>query len=159
MGRINAKDIGDKVSKYLGLIPFSKSKVLYGLDKNYNAILENDILYIFEAEKSTILMHEYGIDFSVALGGKEIHERQKQLIKSMCISCCVLCLDEGLTEEEIKEEAKKIKILNPFFKNKVGYIFDDDNTYLKKDNKKSPIDGGLKIFFKLLDEKVRWLDE
>ena len=159
MGRINEKNIGDKVSKYLGLIPFSKSKVLYGLDKNYNTILENDILYIFEAEKSTILMHEYGMDFSVALGGKEIHKRQKQLIKSMCISRCVLCLDEGLTEEEIKEEAKKIKILNPFFKNKVGYIFDDDNTYLKKDSKKSPIDDGLKIFFKLLDEKVRWLDE
>ena len=159
VGRINKKEVDSKTSKYISPISFSKSKNLYGLNKNYQNIQNSGILYIFEAEKSTMLMHEYGMDMSVSLGGKEIHPRQKEIIKSLYLDNCVLCLDESVTEEEIIEECKKIQILNPFFRNKIGYIYDRDNKYMKKGSKCSPIDLGIDIFLKLLEECLVWINE
>ena len=157
VGRINKKEIDNKINKYIAPIPFSKSKNLYGLNNNYKNIQNSGTLYIFEAEKSTMLMHEYGMDISVSLGGKEIHPRQKELIKSLYLDSCILCLDEGVTEEEIIAECKKIQILNPFFKNKIGYIYDKDNKYMKEGSKCSPIDLGLEVFLKLLKEYLIWI--
>ena len=138
---------------------YDRGKVLYGLNFNKRAIKAAKRAIIFEAEKSTMLMHEYGMDMSVSLGGKEIHPRQKEIIKSLYLDNCVLCLDESVTEEEIIEECKKIQILNPFFRNKIGYIYDRDNKYMKKGSKCSPIDLGIDIFLKLLEECLVWINE
>lgn len=157
VGRLLGYKEDSKMSKYLSVIPFRKSKNLFGLNNNYKSILNSDICYVFEAEKSTMQLDSYGIDLGVSLGGKVISHQQSKLIKSMHTNC-VLCLDEGVTEEEIVEECNKLKMNNPFIKTKVGYIYDRDNKYLKKGSKQSPTDLGYDVFLKLVSECLYWVN-
>lgn len=156
IGRLNRQEVGEKECKYLSLIPMNKSKMLFGLYQNYKNILDNNVCYIFEAEKSTMQMSEFQLNFSTSLGCKVISNRQKLLLKSLCVDY-VLAFDEGVSEEEILVEANKLKIKNPFFENKVGYIFDKNNKYLPKGCKKSPSDFGMDIFLKILNECLVWI--
>ena len=93
MGRLNKKELTDKDTKYLPIIPFNKSKVLYGLDVNYSNILDNGTIIIVESEKSVLRGYELGYRNIVALGGNNISERQAALIKSLCVNV-VISLDE-----------------------------------------------------------------
>lgn len=122
MGRLNKKELTDKDTKYLPIIPFNKSKVLYGLDVNYSNILDNGTIIIVESEKSVLRGYELGYRNIVALGGNNISERQAALIKSLCVNV-VISLDEGIELTHSIEQAKKCKIINPFFSNEV-YILD-----------------------------------
>lgn len=158
VGRLLDYKEDSKMSKYLSLIPFRKSKNLFGLTNNYKSILASDMMYIFEAEKSTMQLDSYGLDLGVSLGGKVISNQQAKLIKSMHTNC-ILCLDEGVTKEEIIEECNKLKMNNPFIKTKVGYIYDKDNKYLKKGSKQSPTDLGYDIFLKLVSECLYWVND
>lgn len=125
MGRLNKKELTDKDTKYLPIIPFNKSKVLYGLDVNYSNILDNGTIIIVESEKSVLRGYELGYRNIVALGGNNISERQAALIKSLCVNV-VISLDEGIELTHSIEQAKKCKIENPFFSNEV-YIMEVDD--------------------------------
>ena len=122
MGRLNQKEIGDKQNKYLPIIPFRKSKALYGLNINYKNILNKNCIVIVESEKSVMKAHQYGIDNVVALGGNEIHSIPKKLIKSLHCDV-IIALDEGLELKHSIEQAKKVQINNPFFTNNT-YVLD-----------------------------------
>lgn len=122
MGRLNQKEIGDKQNKYLPIIPFRKSKALYGLNINYKNILNKNCIVIVESEKSVMKAHQYGIDNVVALGGNKIHSIPKKLIKSLHCDV-IIALDEGLELKHSIEQAKKVQINNPFFTNNT-YVLD-----------------------------------
>ena len=122
MSRLNKLDILDKEMKYYPIIAFSKSKVLYGLDKNYKEILNKNIIIIVESEKSVMKAYEFGYKNVVALGGNNISERHSKLIKSMYCNV-IISFDEGLELSHCIEQASKCKIKNPFFTNEV-YVMD-----------------------------------
>lgn len=145
MGRLNKKELTDKDTKYLPIIPFNKSKVLYGLDVNYSNILDNGTIIIVESEKSVLRGYELGYRNIVALGGNNISERQAALIKSLCVNV-VISLDEGIELTHSIEQAKKCKIKNPFFSNEV-YVMEVDDLPKKHsifDMNKEVIDNYLK---------------
>lgn len=145
MGRLNKKELTDKDTKYLPIIPFNKSKVLYGLDVNYSSILDNGTMIIVESEKSVLRGYELGYRNIVALGGNNISERQAALIKSLCVNV-VISLDEGIELTHSIEQAKKCKIENPFFSNEV-YVMEVDDLPKKHsifDMNKEVIDNYLK---------------
>ena len=145
MGRLNKKELTDKDTKYLPIIPFNKSKVLYGLDVNYSNILDNGTIIIVESEKSVLRGYELGYRNIVALGGNNISERQAALIKSLCVNV-VISLDEGIELTHSIEQAKKCKIENPFFSNEV-YVMEVDDLPKKHsvfDTNKEVIDNYLK---------------
>lgn len=145
IGRLNKKELTDKDTKYLPIIPFNKSKVLYGLDVNYSSILDNGTIIIVESEKSVLRGYELGYRNIVALGGNNISERQAALIKSLCVNV-VISLDEGIELTHSIEQAKKCKIENPFFSNEV-YVMEVDDLPKKHsifDMNKEVIDNYLK---------------
>lgn len=116
MGRKNKKKLDPRDTKYLPIIPFSKSKVLYGFYENYNNILNNGTVIVCESEKSVMLGREYGYNNVIALGGNNLSDRQAKLIKSTCCNV-IIALDEGIGLAHSVELAEKCKINNPFFSN------------------------------------------
>ena len=152
VGRLNVdKDKIGRRSKYLSLISFVKSKCVFGFDINYKTILENGIAFVFEAEKSCMQLDSMGKELGLGIGSSTISEGQAQLIKSLYVDY-VLCFDSDHTLDECITEAKKLKIKNPFFENKVYVLYDKDHEYMKPEDKVSPTDLGEEIFNELLEK-------
>ncbi|MBM7836480.1 hypothetical protein [Clostridium sardiniense] len=156
-GRWNGYDYEDYgVPKYFPIIEFEKSKVLFGYSQNYEHLLNNHI-WLFESQKSVMRMDSLGIYNCLALGGRFISPIQLRYIQSLNPKSIILALDEGIEEEEFIKTCNELISQNIFNKYKVGYLFDRDNTYLKKGSKDSPADlkiGQLKKFSK----KVKWIN-
>lgn len=131
MGRINMDLTGITTSyKYLPVLDFEKGKFLYGFYQNYKNILNTNTIIICESEKSVLKGRDINLNNVVALGGNSIKPRQAKLIKNTFANV-ILALDEGLTLEHCKKEAKKVLIDNPFLKNKV-WIVNMNNEYVKE---------------------------
>lgn len=157
MGRMNKDLNGVKTSyKYLPIIPFSKSKVLYGFYQNYRKIVAKECAIVAESEKSPMQGREYNIDNVVSLGGNSIKPRQAKLLKSTFANI-ILALDEGISLEHCIKEAKKVKIENPFFSNEV-YIVDMDNPYVIKGSKVSLFDLSEDSIEKILKNHLIYID-
>lgn len=158
MGRINRTlEEGEKVNyKYLPIIPFAKSKVLYGFYENYKNIVEKGMIIVAESEKSVLQGRDKGINNVVALGGNEIHNRQARLIKST-YSTVIIALDEGIDLDHCIEQAKKVMTRNPFFKNEV-YVVDMNNEYVKE-KKVSLFDLDLDSIRNILEKHLIYVGE
>lgn len=131
--------------------PFAKSLVLYGYHINSNEIKKKQIVYIVEAEKSVCQAASYGYNVMLGIGGHDISLTQAKYIKMLGVDV-ILGFDQGVDENQIKEQCKKVQIDNMFFHNNVGYI--DMN---EMPDKTSPTDMGQKQFEWLLKNKVVWL--
>lgn len=153
VGRINKFELTkkEKKYKYLSEIPFNKEKVIFGYDINYENLLEEEIGYVFEAEKSTMQLDSMDIHNGVSIGSSIIADQQAKLLKGLYIDW-ILCFDSDHTFEQCKKEAEKLIINNPFFKNNVYVLYDKEQKYLKSEDKVSPTDLGKEIFMKLLQE-------
>ena len=144
-------------SRWLPIIPCSRSLTIYGYHQNYQAIQEKGLAIVGESEKFPAQLLSFDCKIGLATCGNSISETQAKYLKGLLIPKIILAYDESLEEEYLKEQAKKLKIDNQIFKNNVGYIFDEDNKYLPKGSKKSPSDQGKEIFSRLMQEKVRWV--
>lgn len=141
-GRINSDDYDEfGQPKWLAMLPFPKSKALYGFDKNYNH-MANGTIIIGESEKFTAQLKSMGINKGVAVGNHSISMAQKNLIHSLFPQRIVVCFDEGIDEGLIREETMKLKMQNAFINPKVQYLYDKNNMYLPKGSKMSPSDLG-----------------
>lgn len=149
----------NNVSKYLSIVPFPKSQVLYGYHQNYNYML-NNIVTVFEAEKSVLKCDTLNMYNAIAIGSHNISEKQCKLITSLYPKNVIFCYDEDVDDEIIlKEECNKILENKLFNTNiKVGYVLDKDKKYLTKNSKKSPIDINLAIFKSLMKECLIWIN-
>jgi DNA primase len=149
----------DHDKRWWAWLPCSRSLTLYGWHRNYLYIQEKDLCIIPEAEKSIMKLYQMNCFNAVATCGCEISTIQAKYLKSLLVSRYIVAYDEGLDEEKIINECKKIKINNTIFTNKVGYIYDRKNQYLPKGSKLSPCDMPKDIFMKLVKECTIWLGD
>lgn len=56
------------IPKYLPLKAFPKSLHIYGLQQNYKNIINSNLVYVLESEKSVLKLHSRGIKNAVAIG-------------------------------------------------------------------------------------------
>lgn len=155
MGRNNT-DSSDGF-KYLPLIPFPKSMALYGYSENYNYLLNADVIYVFESEKSVLQANTMGYFNCVALGGNNISDYQIKELLKLNSKSIVLGYDEGLDKEIIKNRVNTIKEHLVLRECKIGIIYDKHNKYMKLDSKYSPTDMGKEMFEKIISECILYI--
>ncbi len=139
MGRLNRREVDADEAKWFPIIPFPKSKTLYGYVTNYNSIQERSIAFLGESEKHSLQLASKGFDVGLSLGGSFMSETQANHVKSLFPKKIIVMMDEGLNEEHSREIAEQLKMDN-FYKNEVGYVFDKNNLILPKDSKMAPAD-------------------
>jgi DNA primase len=109
-------------------------------------VLVDKKVYIFEAEKSCMKAFTYGIYNTVAIGASEISDEQIQIIKQIGLDIeIVLCYDKGIPKDEIEDTARR------FTGRKVSIMYDDNDLLKDKD---APIDRGLDVWNKLVEENI-----
>lgn len=147
--RNNDPDV-DMAHRWFMYMPYKKSGVVYGLDVNYKSIITHQRGVIFEAEKSVMQGLSFDFHLGMAIGGHNLSKQQVLLIQSLNINEIIVAFDQGLNEEEVKYETKKLLITTKHFSNKVYYIYDREGKYMPKDSKFSPSDQGKEVFINLL---------
>lgn len=157
VGRYNQIDTPENIPKYLSIIPFPKSHTLYGFHMNYKNIQDKKIVIVCESEKSVMKLSNMKIKTGLAIGGSYLSDIQIRNIQSTNPNMIILGLDEGLEEDLIVEQAKRLKISNPFFNIMVGYIWDSDNKIIKKGSKAAPMDKSKAEFEYLMRNCIKWV--
>jgi len=130
--------------KYLYLYPCSKSKLLFGLHKNYQDIKNKNECILVESEKSVIKLWGYGYKNCVSIGGKSLSKRQAEMLLRLNVPITI-ALDEGVTDEEIDIMVKELQY--PISMNQI-YVIKDTMEFLEEKN--SPSDD-MNIFKILYD--------
>ena len=156
MGRSNDLDVPYGF-RWLPIIPCSRSHTLYGYHKNYENIQQKQICVVVESEKGVMQMHSMGFPVGLATCTRTISNVQAKYLKALRVDKLIIAYDEGIPEEDLQQEALKIKINNPIYANRVGYIFDKDGDVLKKGSKNSPTDLGREAFRELANRHVTWI--
>lgn len=128
---------------------------LYGLYENKQAIRENGICYVFEAEKSVLQMESFSIpNCGVAICGSQFNKFQLGLLIRECSPQeIILCLDTEELPGETKYFDKLWNICNKY-KEYCAFSFVYDRKGLTK-LKDSPTDNGEEIFKKLIATRVK----
>lgn len=157
MGRLNEYCVDENISKWLPIIPFTKSKALYGYNVNYSSIQSKKICIIGESEKFPQQLDSMDMPYGVALGGHYISQYHERYIKSLNADKYILMLDEGIDEDFIRAEAEKLKPKSKFQTHKIGYVYDKENIILKKGSKMSPTDVGRDRLKELYKNHTVWL--
>ena len=155
MGRLNDKNCLTE-ERWLPIIPCSRSLTLYGYIQNYHKIQQKRLCIVGESEKFSLQLKSFGCEIGMSTSGCYISDTQAKYLKSLLIPRTILAYDEGLEEEYIREQAKKLKVENHILQNQVGYIWDENNEVLEKGKKQSPSDLG-KEKFTYLVKKVKWI--
>lgn len=146
-----------KEERWLPIIPCSRSLTLYGYHTNYGNIQNKNLCVVGESEKFTQQLDSFGCYIGLASCGCHLSDTQAKYIKSLLVDKTILAYDEGLEEEYIREEAKKLKVSNAIFSNKVGYVLDKENIIIPKGSKGSPSDYGKNKFSYLIKNCVIWI--
>ena len=128
---------------------------LYGLNQTKENIKKNGYVFLFEGEKSVLLMENFNRpNCAVAVCGSSINKFQINLLMKTCApSEFIICFDK---EEEGLEDKyfNKLKKLSEKYNNygNFSFIYDFHNKLELKD---SPVDKGEEVFEELLKERVR----
>lgn len=146
-----------KEERWFPIIPCSRSLTLYGYHRNYEAIQSKGLCIVGESEKFPLQLDSFACQIGLGSCGCNLSDTQVKYIKGLLVDKTILAYDEGLEEEYIREEAKKLIINNTIFNNHVGYIFDRNNIVIPKGSKGSPSDFGKDKFTYLIKNCVTWL--
>ena len=137
------------IAKYFPIIPYPKSKNLYGLWENRQYIEEiKKEIIVFEAEKSVLKMASKGIRNCVSVGSHDLSDEQVKILLSLNVNEIVLAYDEDVPLEFMESEAKKFKGLRNIS------IMTNQYDILK--DKQSPADATLKIFMALYKRRINY---
>ncbi len=135
IGRYNAFETGE-IAKYLPILPYNKSKYIFGWDINYNYCFNKTIILI-ESEKSVMKAHTLGFRNVLALGGNNISTIQKELIYKLNPEEIIVMFDKGLDRKKLIElnlnltnglenaiisRTNNLKSNNCFYSPKISYI-------------------------------------
>ncbi len=120
-GRYFDRTVPDGEIKYIYLEPCAKSKILFGLHKTINYIKQSNHVYVLEAEKAVLQLWSYGYKNAVSTGGKELSQRQIDMLVRLGADI-ILAMDKDVTKEEIEEIANRFPDGVPLY-----YMYDEDN--------------------------------
>lgn len=148
-------DVKDGEMKYYYLIPCQMSQTLYGYSQNYNYLV-NNIIYIFESEKSVMQCYSYGIRNCVALGSGSISRKQVQMLLELNPQKIIFLHDVGFDLENILRNINIIKSYSRFSEVELGYWDYFDRLY---DDKVSASDLGKKELLHIIDNEIKMIGD
>ena len=148
-------DVGDGEMKYYYLIPCQMSQTLYGYSQNYNYLV-NNIIYIFESEKSVMQCYSYGIRNCVALGSGSISRKQVQMLFELNPQKIIFMHDVGFDLENILRNINIVKSYSRFSEVELGYWDYFDRLY---DDKVSASDLGKKELLRIIDNEIQMIGD
>lgn len=148
-------EVQDGEMKYYYLIPCQASQTLYGYSQNYN-YLTNNIIYIYEAEKSIMQCFSYGIRNCVALGSGSISRKQVRMLLELNPKKIVFMHDVGYDLENILRNINMVKNYSRFSEVELGYWDFFDRLY---DNKVSASDLGKKELLRIMDTEIKMIGD
>lgn len=137
--------------KYLYLLPCAMSSTLYGYCQNYEYLSNGDI-FVFEAEKSVLQCHTYGIRNCVSLGSNSLSTTQCKLIMELNPKRVIFMLDKGLDYENTKANATKLSAFTRMFDTKIYWWGWNNNLTLP--DKASPSDYGKEALKRIINEEI-----
>ena len=133
------------IPKYFPIIPYPKSKNLYGLWENRQYIEEAKEVIVFEAEKSVLKMASKGYRNCVSVGSHDLSDEQVKILIGLNVNI-VLAYDSDIPIEFMESECKKFKGLRT-----VSIVI---NQYDILKEKESPADSTLKIWEALYKRRI-----
>jgi DNA primase len=143
-GRIFKEKLDSSDMKYIYLEPCSKSRLLYGLDKLLNNIIQQGRVFVVESEKAVMQLYEMGF-YGVSTGGSKISKHQIQMLIRLGVQI-IFAYDKDINRETIQD------IANQFLEGvPVWAIIDADDIL---DEKESPSDEPDK-WFNLLNHDLQ----
>lgn len=136
----------DKDYRFYASLPYPKNNVVYGYSMNYYNIINKNNLVLLEAEKGVQQLYSFGSGIGLGASGHCLSTVQAHYIKSLGAKNIIIAYDEGISEDELRYEAEKLKVNTHIMQNSVYYLFDKNNYYLNKGSKDSPSDHGRYLF-------------
>ena len=133
------------IAKYFPLIPYPKSKNLYGLWENMEYIKQAKEVIVFEAEKSVLKMASKGYRNTCCVCCHDLSEEQVKILIGLNVNI-VLAYDSDIPLEFMESECKKFKGLR-----NVSIVI---NQYDILKDKESPADATLKIWEALYKRRI-----
>lgn len=135
------------IPKYFPVIPHQKGNNLYGLFENYESIIENGYVVVYEAEKSVLKRYSLHDGTGVAVCTHSITDRQAQILIGLNVDI-IIAWDKDVDDESIYKACNKFKGIRNVF-----YIKDTYNILGEKD---SPADASNIDFNFLLKNKIKY---
>ena len=126
-GRIFQEELEEGQNKYLYLFKTNKSKILFGLDKNLNNIIQQGKVYVTESEKGVMQLYDMGY-YGVATGGSKISKYQINMLTRLGVQI-IFAYDKDIEEDELKNIAEQFVEGVPVYA-----IFDRDNILKEKES-------------------------
>ena len=148
-------DVQDGEMKYYYLIPCQMSQTLYGYSQNYNYLV-NNVIYIFESEKSVMQCYSYGIRNCVALGSGSISRKQVRMLLELNPKKIIFMHDTGYDLENILRNINMVKSYSRFSEVELGYWDYFDRLY---DDKLSPSDSGREELLRIMDSEINMIGD
>lgn len=140
---IENSDIDDYNPKYMYIYNCNISQEWFNMNNARESIISEKKVYIFESEKSTMMMHTHGMNNAVAISSSDISEIQVSMIKNLGLDIdIILAYDKDKTPDEVKKQAKR------FTNRNVYGIIDLDDLLEGKD---APVDKGKEVWDELKD--------
>lgn len=147
----------DRSERWLPIVRCRRSLTLYGYHHNYASIQQKSMCVIGESEKFAQQLDSFDCHIGLSTCGCNVSPAQAKQIKGLFLDRVVLAYDEGLSEDQIRAEAEKIKVDNQIYVNRVGYIYDREHIVLPEGSKSSPSDYGRDKFSYLMKNCVVWI--
>lgn len=142
------------IPKYYPIIPYKKSKNLYGLYQNYKTIQEKKVVVVAESQKSVLKRYSKLDGTVVACESHTLSDEQIAILIGLNVEICI-CFDKDVPLQDVLETCERFYNIR-----KVSFIYD---FYDLLDDKESPMDKPNKIYSfmfkhrKTYDEK--WHDK
>lgn len=133
-GRLLQEHIEEGQSKYLYLFNCNKSKILYGLYQNLDAILRQGKVYVGESEKFVMQLYDMNY-YGVATGGSKISKYQINMLTRLGVQI-IFAYDKDIAKEQLDN------IASQFVNGVPVYAIIDENNILEE--KESPSDNANK---------------
>lgn len=135
------------IPKYFPIIAHNKGNNLYGLYENYIGIQKEQMVIVYEAEKSVLKRYSFFDGRGVACCCHELTNEQVKILIGLNVSITI-AFDNDVKEEEIWKTCEKFYRIRTIY-----YIKDKSNILGEKD---SPADTNLKNFEILFQNKIKY---
>ena len=135
------------IPKYFPLKKFPKSMHIYGLQENYKTIQEENRVFVFESEKSTLKRHSRKDGTGVSIGSHCLSDEQVKILIGLNVQI-IIAYDKDVSLYHIRSECERFYGVRNIY-----YIYDKYNLL---EEKMSPADANNKIFNYLLKYRIKY---